>query len=58
MVVAFARTLENEPDIDRYYRFGSDLPMCGVFARWPTAASCAEWSRRRWNDRTQAGRGP
>jgi TetR/AcrR family tetracycline transcriptional repressor len=32
MMVAFARTLENEPDVDRYYRFGIDLLMSGVEA--------------------------
>jgi TetR/AcrR family tetracycline transcriptional repressor len=32
MVVAFARTLENEPDIERYYSFGIDLLMAGVEA--------------------------
>jgi TetR/AcrR family transcriptional regulator, tetracycline repressor protein len=32
MVVAFARTLEQEPDIERYYRFGVDLLMAGVEA--------------------------
>ncbi len=32
MVVAFARTLENEPDIERYYRFGIDLLMASVEA--------------------------
>jgi TetR/AcrR family transcriptional regulator, tetracycline repressor protein len=32
MVVAFARTLEREPDVDRYYRFGIDLLMAGVEA--------------------------
>jgi hypothetical protein len=32
MVVAFARTLEREPDIEQYYRFGIDLLMAGVEA--------------------------
>jgi AcrR family transcriptional regulator len=32
MMVAFARTLETEPDVDRYYRFGIDLLMSGVEA--------------------------
>jgi AcrR family transcriptional regulator len=32
MVVAFARTLEQEPDVDRYYRFGIDLLLAGVDA--------------------------
>ncbi len=30
MVVAFARTLEQEPDIEQYYRFGIDLLMAAV----------------------------
>jgi TetR/AcrR family tetracycline transcriptional repressor len=30
MLVAFARTLEQEPDIERYYRFGIDLLMAAV----------------------------
>ena len=30
MVIAFARTVEEEPDLDRYYRFGIDLLMAGV----------------------------
>jgi AcrR family transcriptional regulator len=32
MVVAFARTMEREPDIDQYYRFGIDLLMSGIEA--------------------------
>ncbi len=32
MVVAFARTMEEEPDIERYYRFGIDLLLAGVRA--------------------------
>jgi AcrR family transcriptional regulator len=32
MLVAFARTLESEPDVDRYYRFGVDLLMRAVGA--------------------------
>jgi AcrR family transcriptional regulator len=31
-LVAFARTLESEPDVDRYYRFGVDLLMSAVQA--------------------------
>jgi AcrR family transcriptional regulator len=30
MVVQFARTLEDEPDIERYYQFGVDLLMAAV----------------------------
>ncbi len=30
MLVAFARTVEQEPDIERYYAFGIDLLMAGV----------------------------
>jgi TetR/AcrR family transcriptional regulator, tetracycline repressor protein len=33
MVVAFARTLDREPDVDRYYRFGIDLLMAAVEAK-------------------------
>jgi AcrR family transcriptional regulator len=33
MVVAFARTLDEEPDIERYYRFGIDLLMAAVEAK-------------------------
>ncbi len=29
-LVAYARTLEDEPDVERYYRFGIDLIMAGV----------------------------
>jgi hypothetical protein len=32
MLVAFARTLEHEPDVDRYYRFGVDLLMAAIEA--------------------------
>jgi AcrR family transcriptional regulator len=32
MLVSFARTLENEPDVDEYYRFGIDLLMSAVEA--------------------------
>jgi AcrR family transcriptional regulator len=32
MLVAFARTLESEPDVERYFRFGVDLLMSGVAA--------------------------
>lgn len=32
MVVQFARTMESEPDVERYYRFGIDLLMAGVSA--------------------------
>ncbi len=32
MVVAFARTMDREPDIDEYYRFGIDLLMSAVEA--------------------------
>jgi AcrR family transcriptional regulator len=32
MLVAFARTLEQEPDVDRYYRFGVDLLMAAIEA--------------------------
>jgi AcrR family transcriptional regulator len=32
MLVAFARTMESEPDVDRYYRFGIDLLMSAVEA--------------------------
>jgi TetR/AcrR family transcriptional regulator, tetracycline repressor protein len=30
MLVALARTLEDEPDVERYYAFGIDLLMAGV----------------------------
>jgi AcrR family transcriptional regulator len=30
MLVAFARTLEEEPDVEQYYAFGIDLLMAGV----------------------------
>jgi TetR/AcrR family tetracycline transcriptional repressor len=30
MLVAFARTLESEPDVERYFRFGVDLLMRGI----------------------------
>jgi AcrR family transcriptional regulator len=30
MLVAFARTLEDEPDVERYYRFGIDLLMAAI----------------------------
>jgi TetR/AcrR family transcriptional regulator, tetracycline repressor protein len=30
MLVAFARTLEDDPDVDRYYRFGVDLVMAAI----------------------------
>jgi TetR/AcrR family transcriptional regulator, tetracycline repressor protein len=33
MVVAYARTLEDEPDVERYYAFGIDLLMAAVEAR-------------------------
>lgn len=32
MLVAFARTLEDEPDIEHYYRFGVDMLMSAVEA--------------------------
>jgi TetR/AcrR family transcriptional regulator, tetracycline repressor protein len=32
MLVAFARTLEDEPDVDRYFRFGVDLLMGAIEA--------------------------
>jgi AcrR family transcriptional regulator len=32
MVVAFARTMDREPDVDEYYRFGIDLLIAGVEA--------------------------
>jgi AcrR family transcriptional regulator len=35
MLVAFARTMEDEPDIERYYRFGVDLLMTGIEAARP-----------------------
>jgi TetR/AcrR family transcriptional regulator, tetracycline repressor protein len=35
MLVAFARTLEAEPDVDRYYRFGVDLLMAAIGAAKP-----------------------
>ena len=41
MVVAFARTLEREPDIDRYYGFGIDLLMAAVEAAAARAAGPA-----------------
>ena len=40
MVVKFARTLEDEPDIERYYAFGIDLLMAAV------EATAARFSRR------------
>jgi TetR/AcrR family transcriptional regulator, tetracycline repressor protein len=30
MLVAFARTLEDDPDVERYYRFGVDLLMAAI----------------------------
>jgi AcrR family transcriptional regulator len=38
MVVKFARTIEKEPDVERYYRFGIDLLMAGVTAMASEAA--------------------
>ena len=35
MLVAFARTLELEPDVERYYRFGVDLLMGAIEAARP-----------------------
>jgi AcrR family transcriptional regulator len=35
MLVAFARTLESEPDVERYYRFGVDLLMAGIASAKP-----------------------
>jgi TetR/AcrR family tetracycline transcriptional repressor len=32
MVVRFARTIENEPDVEGYYRFGIDMLMAGATA--------------------------
>jgi hypothetical protein len=34
-LVAFARTLESEPDVERYYRFGVDLLMAAISAGKP-----------------------
>jgi AcrR family transcriptional regulator len=33
MMIAFARTLDQEPDIERYYRFGIDLLLAAVEAK-------------------------
>ena len=42
MVVAFARTLEDEPDIERYYSFGIDLLMSAVKTAAARAAEPAD----------------
>lgn len=39
MVVAFARTLDQEPDLERYYRFGIDLLMAAIESRATAAVS-------------------
>ena len=33
MMHAFAKTYDEEPDLERYYRFGVDLLMAAVQAR-------------------------
>jgi AcrR family transcriptional regulator len=49
MVVAFARTLEGEPDIERYYALGVDVLMAGVeaiaAARVPAPAASSRSAR-------------
>ena len=42
MLVAFARTLEREPDIEQYYRFGVDLLMAAVETAAARAAKPAD----------------
>lgn len=46
MVVQFARTLEDEPDIERYYRFGVDLLMAAVESTAARSHRKAPVSRR------------
>jgi TetR/AcrR family tetracycline transcriptional repressor len=37
MLVEFARTLESEPDVERYYRFGVDLLMAAIESARPSS---------------------
>jgi hypothetical protein len=37
-LVAFAKTLEQEPDVERYYRFGVDLLMHAIAAGRPSSS--------------------